>query len=283
VETGGGEHNGAFTTEMVYTAELTLAAVAGYTFAGVGANAFSHAKATSVTNVADSGAVTIVFPGAEAEIVIGEPVSAENLAAYLAKLPEGSTESPSMVKLEPFDVTSNTWGTTVKAALVVSQKYIVLDLSDCTATNNTISGDTSPSGNHFNIINGTYIAGLILPDSLVTIGNAVCYNWSNLKTVAIPETVTSIGVEAFEAAGLTSVTIPAGVTAIAMMTFYDCSSLTSVTLLRTDGVVSLSNYAFTNTHESLEIFVPAALVDAYKTATNWKDDSLVNRIKEISE
>jgi hypothetical protein len=311
----------------VYTATVTLTAASGYTFDGLGEDAFSHDGATAVTNTEDSGLVTIVFSGAEDGIVIGEPVSADKLAAYLAKLPEGSPENPSTVVLETFDVSSNTWGTTIKAALAGSNKYIVLDLSDCTATDDTISGNgDNPSGNHFNVINTAYIAGIIFPDTLVTIEGACNSSFPNLKSVVMSDSVTtigdftfyncsgitsvtlsagltsigdgafnkcsitsvtlpagltSIGSQAFQATGLTSVTIPAGVKTIKNYTFNNCSSLTSVTLLRSSIVTLEDTSAFTNTNAALEIFVPTDLVDSYKAATNWT--TYADRIKAIVE
>jgi hypothetical protein len=46
----------------VYTAVITLNAVPGYTFTGIGQNVFTHGEASGVINPASSGTVTIVFP-----------------------------------------------------------------------------------------------------------------------------------------------------------------------------------------------------------------------------
>jgi len=51
-----------FATGTVYTAWITITAKAGYTLTGVAANFFTVAGATSVTNPANSGVVTAVFP-----------------------------------------------------------------------------------------------------------------------------------------------------------------------------------------------------------------------------
>jgi hypothetical protein len=54
---------GTFQYGTVYTAVLTLQAAPGYTFAGIGQNAFIHGAAPgAVTNPAGSGTVTITFP-----------------------------------------------------------------------------------------------------------------------------------------------------------------------------------------------------------------------------
>jgi hypothetical protein len=50
----------------VYSARVTLTAKTGYTFAGLAANSFTYTGATSVTNSANSGTVTITFPATEA-------------------------------------------------------------------------------------------------------------------------------------------------------------------------------------------------------------------------
>jgi hypothetical protein len=55
---------GAFQSDTEYTAVLTLTPAPGYTFTGLGQNAFTHADAVAVTNLTGSGTVTINFPPA---------------------------------------------------------------------------------------------------------------------------------------------------------------------------------------------------------------------------
>ena len=55
----------------VYTATITLTAKAGYTLTGVAANFFTVAGATSVSNAANSGVVTAVFPAIGSYIITG--------------------------------------------------------------------------------------------------------------------------------------------------------------------------------------------------------------------
>ncbi len=54
--------NGKFGQQTVYTATITLTSKAGYKLDGVAANFFTVAGATSVSNEANSGVVTAVFP-----------------------------------------------------------------------------------------------------------------------------------------------------------------------------------------------------------------------------
>ncbi|GHV29104.1 hypothetical protein AGMMS4952_14250 [Spirochaetia bacterium] len=66
--TGAGTtHSGAFAASTVYKAVVTLTAKTGFTFTGLAADSFTHNGATSVTNAANSGTVTIAFPATGAD------------------------------------------------------------------------------------------------------------------------------------------------------------------------------------------------------------------------
>ena len=68
---------------------------------------------------------------------------------------------------------------------------------------------------------------------------------SNLTSVIIPSSVTSIGVYAFKnCTSLTSVTIPSSVTDIWHFAFANCTSLTSITIL--NSATNIESSAFTN-------------------------------------
>jgi hypothetical protein len=65
--TGGAALEGLFAGGTKYTATVTMTAVSGRTFDGVGENAFHHGGASSVTNAAGEGMVTLTFPAAPQE------------------------------------------------------------------------------------------------------------------------------------------------------------------------------------------------------------------------
>ena len=86
------------------------------------------------------------------------------------------------------------------------------------------------------------------------------------SSTVIPESVTSIGINAFTGTSLTSITIPNGVTEIGIGAFLQCESLTSVTI--PNSVTSIGNAAFSMTpwHDNQ----PDGLVYAGKVAYRYK-------------
>ena len=109
---------------------------------------------------------------------------------------------------------------------------------------------------------------LTLPASFTTGGGALIeeyeiaerafYNCTALKSVTIPDSVTSIGSSAFyDCENLTSVTIGSGVTSIGSSAFYDCENLTSVTIGR--GVTSIGDLAFYYCYKLVEVYNKSTL------------------------
>ena len=77
-------------------------------------------------------------------------------------------------------------------------------------------------------------------------------NCSSLTSVTIPDSVTSIGYEAFRScSSLTSITIPDSVTSIDSSAFYNCTSLTSVSI--GSGVISIDIHAFLGCSKLVEV------------------------------
>ena len=88
---------------------------------------------------------------------------------------------------------------------------------------------------------------------------------SGLTSLTIPSGVTSIGNYAFQdCSGLTSLTIPSGVTSIGNCAFYDCSGLTSLTI--PSGVTSIGNYAFYGCSGLTSLIIPSGVTSIGKWA-----------------
>ena len=77
---------------------------------------------------------------------------------------------------------------------------------------------------------------------VISIGNGAFTHCYSLTSVTIPNTVTSIGDDAFYSSGLTSVSIPNSVTNIGNFAFESCYGLTSVMIGK--SVTSIGNNAF---------------------------------------
>ena len=110
----------------------------------------------------------------------------------------------------------------------------------------------------------TNVENLILPNTLITIGEEMFYQ-SKLKTVVIPANATTIGNSAFEqCASLISIDIPANVETIGTAVFWGCSSLATVTFengsqLKTIGGGSSYYGAFSDCTALTSIEIPASV------------------------
>ena len=126
----------------------------------------------------------------------------------------------------------------------------------------------------------TLLAGCsttIIPESVTSIGEDAFYDCDNLTSITLPESVTSIGEDAFyDCDNLTSITLPKSMTSIESGAFAACSSLTSITcksitppVCKSPSPESAGTFEFLD--ESIPVFVPAASVSAYQTANVWKE------------
>ena len=89
------------------------------------------------------------------------------------------------------------------------------------------------------------ITSFVFGDSVKYIPPCLCGGMSSLTSITIPNSVTSIGYNAFEnCSSLTSITIPNSVTSIGGGAFRECYSLTSITI--PESVTSIGGGAFEN-------------------------------------
>ena len=87
------------------------------------------------------------------------------------------------------------------------------------------------------------LVSVVLPDSLTSIGYDAFDGCSGLTSIVIPDSVTSIGAYAFyRCTGLTSIEIGDGVTSIGDRAFWGCKGLTSIVI--PDNVTSVGTEVF---------------------------------------
>ena len=87
------------------------------------------------------------------------------------------------------------------------------------------------------------LRSIVIPDYVTSIGDSAFKCCESLRSIVIPDSVTSIGDRAFfGCSSLSSVVIPDGVTSIGEGAFKGCRSLRSVVI--PDSVTSIGNRAF---------------------------------------
>lgn len=131
------------------------------------------------------------------------------------------------------------------------------------------------------IPNGTfcdlqYLETVIIPNSVTSIGDSAFYGCHKLANANIPNSVTSIGNNAFARCSKLYINIPNSVTSIGDLAFKGCSELESVyckAVIPPTGGTRM----FDGNASNRKIYVPAASVDAYKSANYWSDyaDSII--------
>ena len=95
----------------------------------------------------------------------------------------------------------------------------------------------------------TNITSFTFGENIEHVPAFLCYNLKNLTSIEIPNSVTSIGDDAFR----------------------HCTSVTSVYIKATTPPILLGDIVFNNNASNRKIYVPRASLNAYKTASGWSE------------
>ena len=125
---------------------------------------------------------------------------------------------------------------------------------------------------------------ITIPNSVTSIGDEAFYRCSELTSITIPNSVTTIGAYTFYGCtGLTSITIPNSVTTIGAFTFYGCTGLTSITI--PNSVTNIGNWAFNECRGLTSITIPNSVTSigqyAFSRCTGLTSVSIPSSVTNI--
>ena len=195
---------------------------------------------------------------------------------------EGKNVFPSPVSLFTIEKNENT-----KTALITGYEG---DLSDVVVPY-MIDGYTITSiGN--NVFFGSLddpkenLTNVVIPNTVISIGESVFASCTNLTNIIIPDGVTSIGEFSFSlCTGLTSIRIPDGVTSIEQGVFEFCGSLTNITI--PDSVTNIENNAFFNCGKLTRLTIPDSVKSigarAFKNCGNLINITIPDKVTTIDD
>ena len=102
------------------------------------------------------------------------------------------------------------------------------------------------------------LKSIIIPDSVTSIGDYAFSECNSLKSINIPDSVTRIGYSAFKSCGcLTSINIPPSLTTIEYGTFLGCHSLRNINI--PDTITRIGRSAFEDCNSLTSINIPPSL------------------------
>lgn len=108
---------------------------------------------------------------------------------------------------------------------------------------------------------------LTIPNHILSIGFGA-YRYSRLKTITIPDSVTSIDADAFcNCRGLINVTFGANIRTIGSGAFRNCSRLTNINL--PDSLTIIGNYTFADCTNLRSVTIPHSVVAIGDYAFSW--------------
>lgn len=129
------------------------------------------------------------------------------------------------------------------------------------------------------------VTSVLLPNTIVTIGNHAFYGGNTLTSVNIPDGVETIGNYAFGQNKMMEFDIPRSVKSIGKGAFESNQSLAKNVIVHWENPdeVTLDDLVFQVTNLRGLLFVPPGTENLYKAADQWKDFSNIQAITGIRD
>lgn len=146
---------------------------------------------------------------------------------------------------------------------------VSLSIRESVTSCNIREGTKTIAGDTFNFCSN--LESVVMPDSLISIGDGAFNSCTRLKNIIIPNGLISIGEYAFyDCYDLTDIHIPDNVINIGRYTFYNCRELTNVTIGK--GVTSIGESTFKFCNKLTSVTIPDSItsigVDAFDRCSN---------------
>lgn len=138
----------------------------------------------------------------------------------------------------------------------------------------------------FQLFHKTKLESIKIPNSVTSIGSEAFKDLTGLTSITIPNNVTSIGFSVFQGcSGLTSVTLPNSITSISSSLFHGCTQLSSITI--PNSVTSIESGAFAACSGLTSITIPNSVTnigyDAFSSCTGLTSITIPNSVTTIGE
>ena len=125
----------------------------------------------------------------------------------------------------------------------------------------------------------------IIPNTVVTIGQAAFASHAEITQIEIPNSVTSINNSAFSGCtGLTEITLPESLTSIGSWAFCNCTGLTKITSLaqRPPTIIEgETSGTFKGVSKQTPVYVPKGFKPVYWVADGWKEFANIYELGEV--
>lgn len=221
-----------------------------------------------VSNTYEDGKGVLVFDGDVTSIGLRAFINCTNLATIT--IPDSVTTIGICAFTRCYNLTAFNGKFASKDGRCLIVGDTLISFAPAGLTEYAIPDSVTSIGNYA-LCDCNSLTSVTIPDSVTTIGHFAFSGCSSLTSVTIGDGVTTIGEDAFSGCySLTSVTIPDSVTTIGINAFYCCSSLTSVYCKAVTPPTGGSGM-FVSNASGRKIYVPMESVEAYKSASGWKN------------